>query len=55
VAKRMEGVVDRYTAQSTRSLFDQANGLAPLTATGLPETKTPVVTGGTNGAPLLFR
>lgn len=55
VAKRMDGVVDRYTAQAPRSLFDQANALAPLLPTEGPVVKTPVVSGQTNGRPLQFK
>jgi outer membrane protein assembly factor BamD (BamD/ComL family) len=60
VAKRMEGVVDRYTAQAPRSLFDQANALAPLLPSESPVVqppaiKTPVVSGQTNAKPLQFK
>lgn len=51
--KRLEGVIDRYsgTRPGGRSLFDQADALAPLT--GSP--RTPTVSGGTNGAPVIVR
>lgn len=60
VAKRMEGVVNRYTAQAPRSLFDQANALAPLLPTEGPAVQktavqAPVVSGQTNAHPPPFR
>ena len=40
-AKRMEGAVDRYQAQPTRSLLDQANALAPIVAPSAPAPAKP--------------
>lgn len=54
--KRLQGVVDRYEPRAARSLFDMANTLMP--AAGAPSimpAPPPVVSGGTNGQPLIVK
>jgi len=48
-AKRMDGAIDRYQARPARSLLEQANALAPITA--LPKSAPGPVSTSTNAAP----